>query len=89
VALLEVHVIAPERRLWRGAATSVSAPAAGGEIGILPQHAPLLSLLREGTVRVHPDGGDTREFHVDRGVISVDSDVVTVLIETGRAPAGR
>lgn len=89
MANLEVHVIAPERRLWRGAARSVSAPAAGGEIGILPQHAPILALLGEGTVRVHPVDGDTREFHVEHGVLSVDSDVVSVLIETGRNPAAR
>ncbi len=89
MANLEVHVIAPERRLWRGSATSVSAPAADGEIGILPQHAPILSLLRNGTVRVHPVEGDVREFHVEHGVLSVDSDVVSVLIETGRNPAAR
>jgi F-type H+-transporting ATPase subunit epsilon len=82
MAELEVHVIAPERRLWRGAASFVSAPAANGDIGILPQHEPILALLRAGTVRVHPTGGQTLEFHVQSGVLSVDSDVVTVLAET-------
>lgn len=83
MASLEVHVIAPDHRLWRGTARSVSAPAANGEIGILPHHAPILSLLQRGTVRVHPESGETLEFHVESGVLSVDLDVVTVLVETG------
>jgi F-type H+-transporting ATPase subunit epsilon len=82
VAELEVHVIAPERRLWRGAASFVSAPAANGYIGILPQHEPILALLESGMVRVHPTVGETLEFPVQSGVLSVDSDVVMVLVET-------
>lgn len=85
MAELQVHVIAPERRLWRGAASFVSAPAANGDIGILPHHSPLLALLRAGTVRVHPSSGETLEFRVERGVLSVDLDVVTVLVETRHA----
>lgn len=84
MAEIEVHVISPERRLWRGPAASVSAPAAAGEIGILPHHSPLLALLRPGTVRVHPTAGETLEFGVESGVLSVDLDVVTILVSTGR-----
>lgn len=90
MAELEVHVIAPERRLWRGTAASVSAPAANGDIGILPMHAPLLAMLRPGTVRVTPDGGEALEFPTSGGVLSVDEDVVTILVDAGQtAPAGR
>lgn len=90
MAELEVHVIAPDHRLWRGAASSVSAPAADGDIGILPQHAPLLALLRPGTVRVHPVSGETLEFPAQGGVLSVDLDVVTILVEAGHSiPASR
>lgn len=90
MAELEVHVIAPDHRLWRGKASSVSAPAANGEIGILPQHAPLLALLRPGTVRVHPVAGEMLEFPAQGGVLSVDLDVVTILVEAGHPiPASR
>ncbi len=85
MAELEVHVIAPDHRLWRGRATFVSAPAANGDIGIFPQHAPLLALLRHGTVRVHPVVGETLEFAAEGGVLSVDLDVVTILVQTGQA----
>lgn len=87
MAELEVHVISPEKRLWKGRATSVSAPAALGEIGILPQHAPLLALLRPGTVRVHAVDGEVHEFHDEGGVLSVDLDVVTILVHAGRTTA--
>lgn len=83
MAELEVHVIAPERRLWRGAATSVTAPAANGYVGILPQHEPLLASMKAGTVRVRPVSGEPVEFETRGGVLSVDADVVTVLIESG------
>jgi len=85
VADLEVHVIAPERRLWRGKATSVVAPAAMGEIGILPKHEPVLALMRAGTVRVHPKGGEKLEFHIEDGLLSVDGDVVMILVHTRQA----
>ncbi len=90
MAELEVHVIAPEHRLWRGRAASVSAPASNGDIGILPMHAPLLALLRPGTVRVHPREGATLEFPTEGGVLSVDEDVVTILVDAGQViPASR
>lgn len=83
MAELEVHVIAPERRLWRGQASSVTAPAANGYIGVLPQHEPLLALLKPGTVRVRPTRGNPLEFDVEDGVLSVDEDVVTILVRAG------
>jgi F-type H+-transporting ATPase subunit epsilon len=84
VAELEVHVIAPERRLWRGQAVSVTAPAANGYVGILPQHEPLLATMKAGQVRVRPVQGEPLEFDVDGGVLSVDSDVVMILVNPGQ-----
>ena len=86
MADLEVHVISPERRLWRGNATSVTAPAANGYVGILPEHQPMLASLRKGKVTVRPVAGDALGFEVDSGVLSVDQDVVTILID-GKAVA--
>jgi F-type H+-transporting ATPase subunit epsilon len=80
VAELEVHIIAPERRLWTGSATSVTAPAANGYVGILPQHEPMLASLKKGHVRVRPIDSEPLEFDVEGGVLSVDSDVVTILV---------
>jgi F-type H+-transporting ATPase subunit epsilon len=87
VAELEVHVIAPERRLWRGSAVSVTAPAANGYVGILPMHEPMLASLKPGTVRVRPATGEPLEFDVSGGVLSVDQDVVMILVEAGHVIA--
>ncbi len=84
MAELEVHVISPERRLWRGSAQFVTAPAANGYVGILPQHEPMLASMKEGQVRVRPVHGDVLEFRIDGGVLSVDDDVVTILVDHGQ-----
>jgi F-type H+-transporting ATPase subunit epsilon len=85
VAELEVHVIAPDHRLWRGSATSVTAPAANGYVGILPKHEPMLASLKPGTVKVVPTKGEAMQIEVEGGVLSVDQDVVMILVESGQA----
>ena len=68
--------------MWSGQAHQVTAPAADGEIGILPGHTPVLSLLRAGEVRVREErGGQPLAWHVDGGFLSVDSDQVTLVVD--------
>ncbi len=85
MAELEVHVIAPDHRLWRGSAMSVTAPAANGYVGILPKHEPMLASLKPGTVKVVPTTGETLQLEVEGGVLSVDQDVVMILVEAGQS----
>ncbi|GIG41496.1 F0F1 ATP synthase subunit epsilon [Cellulomonas phragmiteti] len=83
MAQLEVDVVAADGKVWSGSARQVSAPAADGDVGILAGHTPLLSVLRPGAVRVVPvDGGATLSWHVDGGFMSVDSDQVTVVVDS-------
>jgi F-type H+-transporting ATPase subunit epsilon len=93
VAHLEVDVVAADRRVWRGDARMVSAPAADGDIGILPGHTPLLAILREGDVRITATDGSNRSVRVDEGFLSVDADKVTVVVhaatEISEAGPGR
>lgn len=77
---LSVEVVAPDRTLWSGTASSVSVPAADGDMGLLPGHESVLALLRAGTVRVHGESGSTDEFPVDSGFVSFDADAVTVVL---------
>lgn len=90
MAHLEVDVVAADRRVWRGDARMVSAPAANGDIGILPGHTPVLAVLRSGVVRITAADGSVRSVGVDEGFLSVDDDKVMVVVhaatETG---AGR
>lgn len=90
MAQLEVDVVAADGKVWSGAARQVSAPAADGDIGILAGHTPILSVLRPGAVRVVPvGGGEALSWHVDGGFLSVDSDQVTVVVDSvSQAPGG-
>lgn len=89
MAQLEVDLVAADGKVWSGAARQVSAPAADGDIGILAGHTPILSVLRPGAVRVVPlDGGRALSWHVDGGFLSVDSDQVTVVVDSATPAAG-
>ncbi|MBX9243954.1 F0F1 ATP synthase subunit epsilon [Actinotalea ferrariae] len=88
MANLEVDLVAADRSVWTGEARMVSAPAADGEIGILPGHSPVLTVLRPGTVRITPvEGGSTHVVRIDSGFMSVDSDHVTVVVDTAEDAA--
>jgi F-type H+-transporting ATPase subunit epsilon len=82
---MRVTLIAPERSLYDGAATSVVAPAFDGMVGVLPGHAPFLTLLGSGTLTVS-EGGTTERFTVAGGFLQVVGDVVRVVAERA-APA--
>lgn len=78
--MLTVSVISPEATVYEGPATSVVAPAFDGEVGILTGHAPLITALGEGTLRVEGDGG-TRRFAVAGGFLQVVENHVRVVTE--------
>ena len=81
--MLKVSVISPERVLFEGEAESVIAPAFDGEVGILPQHAPMMTLLGRGELRLGHDGSAGR-FHVEGGFLQVLNDSVRVVTESAR-----
>ncbi len=81
--MLTVSVISPEAVLFEGQAESVVAPAFDGQLGILTGHAPMVTLLGKGELRLG-DAGTT--FHVEGGFLQVVDDVVRVVTE--RATAG-
>jgi F-type H+-transporting ATPase subunit epsilon len=82
--LLKVSVISPERVLFEGSARGVIAPAFDGELGILPMHAPLMTLLGQGTLRVDTDSGEQR-FTVSGGFLQIVDDQVRVVTEQASA----
>jgi F-type H+-transporting ATPase subunit epsilon len=81
---LQVSVISPERILFEGVARAVVAPAFDGEIGILPMHAPLMSLLGRGTLRIDTAEGEKR-FTVAGGFLQIVDDTVRVVTEQATA----
>ncbi len=78
---LNVTVVAADRSIWSGEAKRVVARTTEGEIGILPGHQPILSVLVEGDVVVVPAQGERRTVKIDGGFLSVDKDVVTVVAQ--------
>lgn len=79
---LEVDLVAPDRTLWKGDARMVTAPAADGQLGILRGHSPVLAIMREGVVTITPEAGEPFEARVTGGFLSVDSDVVTIVVDS-------
>ena len=79
--MLTVSVISPEKVLFEGQASAVVAPGFDGELGILPGHAPLMTVLGRGVLRL--DGaGAAQRFEVDGGFLQVVDNVVRVVTET-------
>ena len=80
---IHVDIVSAEGEIHTGEASMVFAPGQMGELGIAPRHAPLLTGLRPGGVRVQPaDGGDELFFYVSGGVLEVQPTRVTVLADT-------
>ena len=82
--MLKVSVISPEAVLFEGEAEAVVAPAYDGEVGILTGHAPMMTLLGRGTLRVGATGGD-RKFQVEGGFLQVVDNQVRVVTESASA----
>ena len=81
---IHVDIVSAEGRLFSGQGEMVYAPVVMGEIGIAPRHAPLVSPLKPGEVRIDPGQGREMEcFYVSGGLIEVQPFKVTVLADTG------
>ena len=83
--MLRVSVISPERVLFEGEADSVVAPAFDGEVGILTGHAPMVTLLGRGALRIGGGTAAGRRFSVEGGFLQVADDVVRVVTERATA----
>ena len=79
---LNVDIVSAEGQIYTGEATMVFAPAEMGEVGIAPRHAPLLTRLKPGAVRVHQPDGEELSFFVGGGILEVQPHLVTVLADT-------
>jgi len=81
VSELHVELVAADRVVWSGEATMVIARTTEGEVGVLANHAPLMSVMVPGVVEVRGEGGDTVRAAVDSGFLSVAANRVSILAE--------
>jgi F-type H+-transporting ATPase subunit epsilon len=79
--LLHVELVAADRLVWSGEATMVIARTTEGDVGILPNHAPMLSLMVDGVVDVQTAEGETWVAAVDAGFLSVANNRISILSE--------
>ena len=83
MATIKVDVVSAEESIFSGDAELVSLPGKSGELGILPGHVPLITLIRPGFVRIHlPGKKEVEQVCVAGGVLEVQPDLVTVLADT-------
>jgi F-type H+-transporting ATPase subunit epsilon len=79
---IHVDIVSAEGEIFSGEAAMVFAPAVMGEIGIAPRHAPLLTTLKPGEVRVQTPAGEEQFFYVSGGALEIQPHLVTVLADT-------
>ena len=82
MATIHVDIVSAEGEIHSGDAQMVFAPAKMGEIGIAPRHAPLLTALKPGEVRVEGTDGEEHFFYITGGMLEVQPFQVTVLADT-------
>lgn len=82
MATFHVDIVSAEGEIFSGEAAMVFAPAVMGDIGIAPRHAPLLTTLKPGEVRVQTPAGEEQFFYVSGGAIEIQPHLVTVLADT-------
>jgi F-type H+-transporting ATPase subunit epsilon len=79
---IHVDIVSAEGQMFSGEASMVFVPGAMGELGIAPHHAPLLTTLKPGEVRVQAEGQEEQVFYVGGGALEVQPTAVTVLADT-------
>jgi F-type H+-transporting ATPase subunit epsilon len=82
MAQLHVDIVTAEGHIHSGEASMVFAPAEMGEVGIAPRHAPLLTRLKPGEVRVRTPEGEELAFFVGGGILEIQPHLVTVMADT-------
>ncbi len=79
---INVDIVSAEGAIHSGVATMVFVPAIQGELGIAPRHAPLLTMLKPGEIRVQTVDGEELSFYVGGGALEIQPQRVTVLADT-------
>lgn len=83
MATLHVNIVSAEHSIFSGEAEMVVAPGETGELGILPNHAPLLTRIKAGTVKVKLLGQEQEEIvYVSGGILEVQPKALTILADT-------
>lgn len=78
---MQIEIISPDKKLFEGEVSQITLPGVDGSLGILNNHAPLISVLKSGTIRLKEAAAGWIEFPVKGGVVEVFSNKVIILAE--------
>ncbi|MBT4478094.1 MAG: ATP synthase F1 subunit epsilon [Flavobacteriales bacterium] len=76
-----LEIITPESKLFTGEITSIKLPGMDGEFEILNNHAPIISTLSKGVIRIIDNDNNTEKFEVNGGVIEMQNNKIIVLVD--------
>ena len=79
---MQLDIVSAESEIYSGTVNAVFAPAIVGDVGIYPQHTPLVTQLKPGEIKIEVDGEEDLYIYVSGGMLEVQPDVVTVLSDT-------
>ncbi|WP_431065472.1 F0F1 ATP synthase subunit epsilon [Methylotuvimicrobium sp.] len=79
---VHVDIVSAEQEIYSGLAEMVFAPAELGEVGISPRHAPMITKLKPGEVRVKVSDSESYPFFVSGGILEVQPHLVTILADS-------
>ena len=79
---IHVDVVSAEAAIFSGEAEFVVLPGESGELGIYPRHAPLITRIKPGAVRIQKVGGEEELIFVAGGILEIQPRVITVLADT-------
>ena len=82
MSTIRCDIVSAEEEIFHGNAQMIIATGEAGELGIAPRHAPLITRLKPGQVRVQLESGEEQFFYVSGGILEVQPSVVTVLADT-------
>lgn len=87
MSTIRCDIVSAEKEIFHGNVSMVIATGEAGELGITPRHAPLITRLKPGQVRLKLENGDEQFFYVSGGILEVQPQVVTVLADTAERAA--
>ena len=78
---MNLTVLTPDKEVFKGSIDSVKVPGVNGQFEVLKNHAPIVSALGEGVVRIIEEGGETRSFKIEKGFIEILRQEVSLLVQ--------
>ena len=78
---MQLDIITPDTQLYSGEVTSIVLPGIDGDLGVLNNHAPLITTLKKGTISIIKESGENQSFDTNGGIVEVLNNKVIVLAE--------